>query len=263
MTRRGRLLRLPRGAESQQPRPSVKVIVANYAGEILLIRRTDNNNRAVPAGAIVLGESVAQPAVCVSLEESRSECAVTGIVGIYSDPKHLILYAGNGEARQEFSIVLSARPLSGQLTPGSESSERPVGPAVRAPRLRDGPVDAHPHQRLHRTQRDTGDHLAPRNRCEIDPHRRPVAGSAMHAPAANGPQNSDLTSDYGRRLRQTQRDDLRPSYRPDLQKADLVRPPGTKLKCMACRRVDPTPMLTFTTTRRSVSCSTVPGQGIQ
>ena len=47
----------------------------------------------------------------------------TGIVGIYSDPKHVIFYTSNGEARQEFSIVLTAPPLGGQPTPSSESSE--------------------------------------------------------------------------------------------------------------------------------------------
>jgi len=61
-----------------------------------------------------------------SARRSRSpgiECAITGIVGIYSDPRHVILYTSNGEARQEFSIVLTARPLGGQPTPSSESSE--------------------------------------------------------------------------------------------------------------------------------------------
>jgi ADP-ribose pyrophosphatase YjhB (NUDIX family) len=99
------------------------VSVVNDAGEILLIRRTDNGNWAVPGGAIDLGESVAQAAVRETLEESGIECAITGIVGIYSDPKHVILYTSNGEARQEFSIVLTARPLGGQPTPSSESSE--------------------------------------------------------------------------------------------------------------------------------------------
>jgi hypothetical protein len=28
------------------------------------------------------------------------ECAITGIVGIYSDLRHVILYASNGEVRQ-------------------------------------------------------------------------------------------------------------------------------------------------------------------
>ena len=103
--------------------PSVNVIVVSDAGEILLIRRTDNGNWAVPGGAVDLDESVAQAAVRETLEESGIECAITGIVGIYSDPKHVILYTSNGEARQEFSIVLTAIPLSGRPTPSSESSE--------------------------------------------------------------------------------------------------------------------------------------------
>jgi ADP-ribose pyrophosphatase YjhB (NUDIX family) len=103
--------------------PSVNVVVVNDAGEILMIRRTDNDNWAVPGGAIDLGESVAQAAVRETREESGIECEITGIVGIYSDPKHVLLYTSNGEVRQEFSIVLAAQPLSGQPTPSSESSE--------------------------------------------------------------------------------------------------------------------------------------------
>lgn len=103
--------------------PSVNVVVVNDAGDILMIRRTDNDNWAIPGGAIDLGESVAQAAVRETREESGIECEITGIIGIYSDPKHVILYTSNGEARQEFSIVLTARPLSGQPTPSSETSE--------------------------------------------------------------------------------------------------------------------------------------------
>ena len=43
--------------------PSVNVVVTNDAGEILLIRRTDNDNWAVPGGAVDLGESLTQAAV--------------------------------------------------------------------------------------------------------------------------------------------------------------------------------------------------------
>ena len=103
--------------------PSVNVVVVNDADEILMIRRTDNDNWAIPGGAIDLGESVAQAAVRETREESGIECEITGIVGIYSDPKHVLLYTSNGEVRQEFSIVLTAIPLSGQPTSSSESSE--------------------------------------------------------------------------------------------------------------------------------------------
>jgi 8-oxo-dGTP pyrophosphatase MutT (NUDIX family) len=102
---------------------AVNVVVVNDAGEILLIRRTDNGDWAVPGGAVDLGESVAQAAVRETLEESWIHCAISGIVGIYSDPRHVIVYTSNGEARQEFPIVLTARPLRGQPTPSSESSD--------------------------------------------------------------------------------------------------------------------------------------------
>ena len=113
----------PAAPEANSLVPSVNVVVVNDAGEILMIRRTDNGNWALPGGAVDLGESVAQAAVRETLEESGIECAVTGIVGIYSDPRHVILYTSNGEVRQEFSIVLTGRPLGGQPTRSSESSE--------------------------------------------------------------------------------------------------------------------------------------------
>jgi hypothetical protein len=45
----------------------------------------------------------------------------------------VILYTGNGEARQEFSIVLTVRPLAGQWAPSSESSEARSVPASEVP----------------------------------------------------------------------------------------------------------------------------------
>ena len=103
--------------------PSVNVVVTNDAGDILMIRRSDNGNWALPGGAIDLGESLTQAAVRETLEETGIRCEITGLVGIYTDPKHVIFYTSNGEARQEFSIVLTARAVAGQPTPSSESTE--------------------------------------------------------------------------------------------------------------------------------------------
>lgn len=103
--------------------PSVNVVVSNDDGEVLLIRRTDNQNWAVPGGAIDLGESMVQAAVRETKEESGIDCSVTGLVGVYTDPKHVILYTSNGEVRQEFSILLTARATGGAPTPSDESSE--------------------------------------------------------------------------------------------------------------------------------------------
>jgi ADP-ribose pyrophosphatase YjhB (NUDIX family) len=103
--------------------PSVNVIVTDDQDRILLIRRTDNDNWAVPGGAIDLGESMVEAAMRETKEESGIDCQITGLTGIYTDPKHVILYTSNLEARQEFSIVLTARPVGGQPTPSSETSE--------------------------------------------------------------------------------------------------------------------------------------------
>ena len=103
--------------------PSANVAVTNEAGELLLVRRSDSGNWALPGGAVDLGESLAQAAVRETREESGIDCEITGLTGIYSDPAHVLLYTSNGEVRQEFSIVLTARATGGQPTPSSETSE--------------------------------------------------------------------------------------------------------------------------------------------
>ncbi|MDR8409775.1 NUDIX domain-containing protein [Nonomuraea sp. 3-1Str] len=116
--------------------PSVNVIVTNDAGDLLMIHRTDNDNWAVPGGAIDLGESIPQAAVRETLEETGITCEITGLVGTYSDPGHVILYTSNGEVRQEFSIVLTGRPISGEPTPSDESREVRWVPREQVPSLR-------------------------------------------------------------------------------------------------------------------------------
>jgi ADP-ribose pyrophosphatase YjhB (NUDIX family) len=103
--------------------PSVNVVVTNGDGDVLLIQRSDNGNWAIPGGAIDLGESLTQAAIRETKEETGVTCEVTGIVGIYTDPQHVILYTSNGEARQEFSIVLTAQAVDGAPTPSDESSQ--------------------------------------------------------------------------------------------------------------------------------------------
>jgi ADP-ribose pyrophosphatase YjhB (NUDIX family) len=110
--------------------PAVNVVVINDAGEILLIRRTDNDYWALPGGVVDIGESLPQAALRETQEETGIDCQITGLSGIYTDPGHVILYSSNGEVRQEFSIVLTARATGGQPTPSSESSQvRWIAPA--------------------------------------------------------------------------------------------------------------------------------------
>ena len=103
--------------------PSVNVAVSDEESRLLMIRRSDNDNWALPGGAMDCGESIVQAAVRETKEETGIDCEVTGLVGIYTNPGHVILYTSNGEVRQEFSIVLTARPLGGEPTPSDESKE--------------------------------------------------------------------------------------------------------------------------------------------
>jgi 8-oxo-dGTP pyrophosphatase MutT (NUDIX family) len=113
----------PAAPEPNSLVPAVSVVVARDDGAILLIRRTDNENWALPGGAIELNESVRQAAIRETREETGIDCAITGLAGIYSDPRHVIHYTSNDEVRREFSIVLTARPVAGQPAPSAESRE--------------------------------------------------------------------------------------------------------------------------------------------
>jgi len=103
--------------------PSANVVVVDDEQRVLVIHRSDNDNWALPGGAMDLGESLVETAVRETKEETGIDCEVTGLVGIYTDPKHVILYTSDGEVRQEFSVLFTARPTGGVPTPSDESRE--------------------------------------------------------------------------------------------------------------------------------------------
>jgi ADP-ribose pyrophosphatase YjhB (NUDIX family) len=122
--------------------PSVTAIVTNSAGELLLVHKTDNNRWALPGGGMDPGESIAQAAVRETKEETGIDVEVTGVVGLYTNPSHVIAY-DDGEVRQQCSVCFTTRLLGGELTISSETSE--VG-FVPLERLDD--LDIHPSMRL-------------------------------------------------------------------------------------------------------------------
>lgn len=101
---------------------AVTAVVLDDVGRVLMIQRTDNGLWAIPGGAQDVGETCTEAAIREVCEETGLNVEVTGLVGIYSDPRHVIAY-DDGEVRQEFSICFHARPISGQLTPSSESKQ--------------------------------------------------------------------------------------------------------------------------------------------
>src|SRR3954463_650407 len=86
--------------------PASNLLVVNDRGEILLQRRRDTGQWAIPGGKQELGESPTQCAIRECEEETGIRARVTGFLGVYSDPAHLVEYTSNGEVRQEFEITL-------------------------------------------------------------------------------------------------------------------------------------------------------------
>ncbi|MET7323302.1 NUDIX domain-containing protein [Streptomyces sp. NPDC005549] len=102
--------------------PSVTAVAVNEAGEVLLIHKTDNNLWALPGGGVDVGESAPDAAVRETKEETGFDVEVTSLVGIYTNPAHVMAY-DDGEIRQQFSICFRARIVGGELRTSSESKE--------------------------------------------------------------------------------------------------------------------------------------------
>jgi len=102
--------------------PAASAVVANDRGEILMQRRRDNDMWALPGGTMDLGESIGDTAVREVLEETGLNVEIQGIIGIYSDPRHIIEYS-DGEVRQQFNICFRARLIDGTLRSSDESTD--------------------------------------------------------------------------------------------------------------------------------------------
>ncbi len=102
--------------------PAASAVVVNDDGQLLLQRRTDNDYWSLPGGAMELGESLAETIAREVREETGLEVETTRLIGIYSDPRHVIAYS-NGEVRQQFSICFACRVVGGELRRGDESSD--------------------------------------------------------------------------------------------------------------------------------------------
>jgi 8-oxo-dGTP pyrophosphatase MutT (NUDIX family) len=102
--------------------PSVTVAVQDDVGRLLLIHRTDNNLWALPGGGIDPGETVRQAGIRETEEETGYRVRITGLIGIYTDPRHVIVYS-DGEVRAQFSICMRGAVTGGVARTSLESSE--------------------------------------------------------------------------------------------------------------------------------------------
>ncbi len=102
--------------------PSASAIVLNQEGKILLQLRSDTHVWALPGGAMEIGETIGQTAVRETKEETGLDVEPEYIVGIYTNPNHVVAFS-NGEVRQQFSVCFACRLIGGEMKVSDESIE--------------------------------------------------------------------------------------------------------------------------------------------
>lgn len=112
--------------DPEAPKPNSMVVatsavIVDEDRRILLQRRADSGNWALPGGAMELHESLTDSVVRETKEETGLDIRVVGLVGTYTDPGHIIAYT-NGEVRRQFCICYTAEVIGGELRPSSEST---------------------------------------------------------------------------------------------------------------------------------------------
>ena len=102
--------------------PACGILAADEQGRILLQRRRDTGQWAIPMGKMEFGETPSQCAIRETFEETGVVAEVTGILGVYSDPGHIVAYS-DGEIRQEYEVILLGRAVSGAPQANDEASD--------------------------------------------------------------------------------------------------------------------------------------------
>jgi len=91
-----------------------RCVVRDEAGRLLLIQRSDNGHWAFPAGALELGDSIAECAAREVFEETGLRIKRPQVFGIASDPRHETITFPNGDRTQTVSVMFHASKPRGE-----------------------------------------------------------------------------------------------------------------------------------------------------
>jgi 8-oxo-dGTP diphosphatase len=97
--------------------PSVFVAAREEQGRLLLVRRCDSGAWELPGGRVDVGESAVEAAVRETAEEAGLRVRITGLVGLFTDPAHVVRAASGNEIRQQFVVCFHGWTVWGRPRP--------------------------------------------------------------------------------------------------------------------------------------------------
>lgn len=94
--------------QAQHLIPVVYAVVRNDRERVLLVRRADDGYWELPGGRIEVGESASAAAVRVVAEQTSVPITITGLAGVYSDPRHVVAYPHGTGIYQPMAVCFHA-----------------------------------------------------------------------------------------------------------------------------------------------------------
>ena len=88
--------------------PAAYAVVRNGVGRVLLVRRVDDGYWELPGGRVEIGETASAAVVREVAEEADVAITVTGLSGVYSDPRHVLAYPDEEQIYQQFAVCFHA-----------------------------------------------------------------------------------------------------------------------------------------------------------
>jgi ADP-ribose pyrophosphatase YjhB (NUDIX family) len=112
-------------------------VIRDEARRVLLIRRHDTGEWALPAGIMELGEAIADTVVREVHEETGLEVEPVRLVGLYTDPSSQNMTYPHGDQVQVVNATFECQVVGGRIRPeGAETFDVAYFPPDALPPLR-------------------------------------------------------------------------------------------------------------------------------
>ena len=113
---------MPKPDPTRLRRTATAAAIFDKEGRILLQRRSDNGNWALPGGIMEVGERADETIVREVKEETGYDVKVARLIGVYSDPKHTTITYPEGDTVAYVSLLFECVVTGGSPELSDEST---------------------------------------------------------------------------------------------------------------------------------------------